>query len=112
MKKGRDGQLTVTEYFNTLSSFKNNKTSGNDGLTVEFYKAFWNQIGNMLVDCLISSHEHGELSTSQKQALIIYWKKKIERRFIKNWRPISLINDDIKLLYGMLLTNLFSKEFT
>ena len=87
-----EGQLTVTECFNTLSSFKNNKTPGNDGLTVEFYKAFWNQIhvGNMLVDCLNYSHEHGELSTSQKQALIILLEKENrDRRFIKNWRPIS-----------------------
>ena len=81
-----------------ICSFKNNKTPGNDGLTVEFYKAFWNQKGNMLVDCLNYSHEHGELSSSQKQALIILLEKENrDRRFIKNWRPISLINVDAKI---------------
>ena len=98
LRNACEGQLTVTECFNTLSSFKNNKTPGNDGLTVEFYKAFWNQIGNVLVDCLNYSHEHGELSTSQKQALIILLEKENrDRRFIKNWRPISSINVDAKI---------------
>ena len=51
-----------------------------------------------MVDCLNYSHEHGELSTSQKQALIILLEKENrDRRFIKNWRPISLINVDAKI---------------
>ena len=28
----REGQLTVSEYFQVLSTFQNNKTPGNDGL--------------------------------------------------------------------------------
>ena len=41
---------------------------------------------------------YGELSNSQKQALITLLEKKDEaRRLIKNWRPISLINVDVKI---------------
>ena len=81
-----------------LSSFKNNRTPGNDGLTVEFYKMFWENIGKMLVDCLNYSYKLGELSTTQKQALIILLEKENkDRRMINNWRPISLINVDVKI---------------
>ena len=50
---------------------KKNKTPGNDGLTVEFYLAFWPIVGNYLVTSFNYSHNYGELSNSQKQAVII-----------------------------------------
>ena len=91
-------QLNLSECFATLKTFQKNKTPGNDGLTVEFYLAFWPLVGKALVDCLNYSHQHGELSTSQKQAMITLLEKKDkDRRSLKNWRPISLINVDVKI---------------
>ena len=79
-----DKKLTISECFAALKTFQKNKTPGNDGLTVEFYLAFW--------------HRHGELSTSQKQAMITLLEKKDkDKRVLKNWRPISLINVDVKI---------------
>ena len=43
--------LTVGECLNTLKTFEKNKTPGNDGLTVEFYLAFWPLVGKHLVEC-------------------------------------------------------------
>ena len=41
----------------------------------------------------------GELSTSQKQAVITLIKKKgRDKRLVKNWRPISLMNVDTKIV--------------
>ena len=41
---------------------------------------------------------HGQLSSSQKQAMITLLEKKgKDKRFIDNWRPISLINVDVKI---------------
>ena len=54
--------------------------------------------GKRLVDALNFAHEQGQLSNSQKQAMITLLEKKDkDRRFIKNWRPISLINVDVKI---------------
>ena len=42
--------------------------------------------------------EYGELSNSQKQAVITLIEKKgKDKRLVKNWRPISLVNVDAKL---------------
>ncbi|KAL9966672.1 hypothetical protein ACROYT_G024784 [Oculina patagonica] len=93
-----EGLLTRAECFEALNKFPNGKTPGNDGLTAEFYKTFWYLLGQQLTDSLNYSFEHGELSTSQKQAIIkLIDKKDRDRRYIKNWRPISLLNVDMKI---------------
>ena len=50
------------------------------------------------MDSLNCSFDKGELSSSQKQAIItLIEKKDIDKRKISNWRPISLINVDVKI---------------
>ena len=84
-----------------------NKTPGNDGLTIEFYVAFWSLIGRPLVDCVNYSYEFGELSNSQKQAIITLIEKKgKDKRLIKNSRPTSLINVDAKIISRVLAKRL------
>ena len=91
-------KITTNEYLEALKSFEKNKTPGNDGLTVEFYLGFWHLIEKCLVNSLNFAHGHGQLSNSQKQATITLLEKKDkDRRFIKNWRQISLINVDVKI---------------
>ena len=74
------------------------KTPRNDGLTKEFYGCFFKQLGKLLVSTLNYSFDPGEMSTSQKQAIIVLIQKKDrDSRLIKNWRPISLMNVDAKI---------------
>ena len=55
--------------------------------------------------------ERKELSISQRQAIIkVIVKKDRDKRYIKTWRPISLLNVDIKILSKALLKKL--KGFT
>ena len=77
---------------------KNDKSPGSDGLTKEFYVRFFNEVSNVLITALNHSFTTGMLSTSQHQALITLIDKKGKyKRFIKNWRPISLINVNTKI---------------
>ena len=62
-----EGKLTVSECFKSLQLFQNNKSPGNDGLTVEFYRAFWHVLGEFMVDSLNDSYNRGELSNSQRK---------------------------------------------
>jgi len=93
-----EGLLTYAECLEALKKFRNGKTPGNEGLTAEFYKNFWNLLGQQLTDSLNYSFEHGQLSSSQKQATIkLIDKKDRDRRYIKNWRQICLLNVDMKI---------------
>jgi len=50
------------------------------------------------VESLNESYEKGELSNSQKQAVIkIIEKKDRDKTYLTNWRPISLLNVDVKI---------------
>ena len=73
---------------------KNDKSPGTDGFTCEFFKLFWKDIGHFLLRSINNSFEKGELSVTQKQGIIITIlpKGNKPREFLKNWRPISLLN--------------------
>ena len=74
-----------------LESFQNNKAPGNDGIPVEFYKKNWPRIREPFINCVNECFEKGEMSCSQKQAVITLIEKKgKDRSFLENWRPISL----------------------
>ncbi len=101
-----EGELTVEECRKILKAFKDNKSPGNDGITVEFYKKFWPWFGEILVASLNESLRRGELSSSQKQAVITLLDKGKDRTQIKNWRPISLLNVDAKIASKALAARL------
>ena len=85
----------------------NNKSPGNDGLTKEFYKTFLEEIKIPLCNSITKSYQTGELSISKKQALTkLIEKKDKDKKLIKNWRPISLLNVDIKLISKVLAERL------
>ena len=60
-------------YFHCMG---NNKNPGNDGLSKEFYVCFFNEILPFLIEALNFSFQHGELSISQRQAVITLIEKK------------------------------------
>ena len=61
-------------------------------LTAEFYKTFWNSVGHLLVDSLNYSYDHGELSNTQKQAIIKLIEKKRERQEIHRQLEANFID--------------------
>ena len=86
---------------------KNDKSPGNDRITKGFYELFWDDIKNSLSDSIKKSFISGELSTSQKQAVIkLIEKKDGDKRLIKNWHPISLLNIDTKLISKVIANRL------
>ena len=95
-----EGKLTLKNCWDALNSIsmKSGKTLGNGGRTKEFYVCFFSGVAPLLVSSLNYSFKVGELSTSQKQAVIILIEKKGRgKRLVKNWRLISLMNVDTKI---------------
>ena len=101
-----EGQLMPVEVFDTLSNMQANKTPGNDSLSKEFYLAFFDISCPNLLTCLNHAFEVGELSMSQRQAVITLIEKKgKDKHYMKNWRPISLLNVDAKILSKILASH-------
>ena len=86
-----------TEIRKAIATLENNKSPGNDGLTAEFYKTFANILQD-LKDLYNEISEIGRMPESMRQAVITCIYKKGKMEDITNWRPISLINYDYKIL--------------
>ena len=70
------------------------KTPGNEGFSVEFYLTFWEDIKQYL----IKSINTGYPVTKMRQGIItLLPKKEKDPLYVKNWRPISLLNTEYKL---------------
>ena len=85
---------------------KTNKTPGSDGLPTEFYKQFWVHIKDILLKSLNEAYEKGKLSYSQRRGIIKLLYKKNDKTPLNNWRPISLLNTDYKILAHVLANRL------
>ena len=95
-----DGDLTPEELDAVLGGLKNNKSPGWDGLSAEFYKEFWDIIRPILFNTYIESIDMDCLSPSQRIGILTLLPKPktpMELRYIKNWRPITLLNVDYKM---------------
>ena len=93
-----EGEITTAEALNSLKNMKNNKSPGSDGFTTEFFKFFWKEIGNYLVKSINFGFINGELSVTQKEGIITCIPKgNKDKQFLKNWRPISLLNVTYKI---------------
>ena len=102
-KNSCEGKISAGECYKLLESFQNNKTPGNDGIPIEFYKKFWSLISDPFIYSVNECFEKGEMSVSQKQAVITLIEKKgKDRSSLENWRPISLLNVDTKIVTKVL----------
>ena len=68
-------------------------------MTKEFYETIWDQLKTPLMESVNQAFHTKILSISQRQIVIkLIEKKDRDKRYIKNWRPISLLNVDTKIL--------------
>ena len=96
--------ITTDEVRYTISQTKSGKSPGPDGLSTEFYKSNWDVIADDFTDVLNEIHASAHIPGAMKLGCITLIHKKNARDLLKNYRPISLLNADLKI-YTKILAN-------
>ena len=98
-----EGNITLQKTLTVLKAMNRNKSPGSDGFSSEFFKEFWNKLGPFIVRSLNYGYSTGELSITQKEGIIVCIPKENKpKQFLKNWRPITLLNTVYKLGSGVI----------
>ena len=106
-KNSLEGPITTQEALKALKNMSNNKSPGSDGFTVEFYKFFWCDLGHFLIKSINYGYNLGELSSTQKEGIITCLPKGDKpKQYLKNWRPITLLNVSYKIASACIANRL------
>ena len=101
-----EGELTEEELQKAVISLENDKSPGIDGLTANFYKYFWPLFGTSLTHVYNHAFRAGRLAVSQRRGIITLLFKKGDRTLLQNWRQITLLTTDYKILSKALANSL------
>ncbi|KAI9550744.1 hypothetical protein GHT06_004934 [Daphnia sinensis] len=98
--------ISLLEIRAALIAMKSNKSPGTDGIPYEFYVEFWDVIAPHFLDMFNHILEREALTSSQGQAAIRLIPKSSGPCGISNFRPISLLNCDYKVMASVLARRL------
>ena len=98
-----EGEITYQELSSALKNMKNSKSPGSDGFTAEFFKFFWKDLGIFILNSINYAYKNDSLSVTEKQGVITCFPKPNKNKhFLKNWRPISLLNVVYKMMSSVI----------
>lgn len=93
-----ENPLTDEELFDALKKLPKGKVPRIDGLPVEIFKAFWDDLKDSFLALMQSSFSLQTLPETMRTSIITLIYKKKSRDDIRNYRPISLLCSDYKIV--------------
>ena len=101
-RTGLERGFETEEIREAIKNLRGNKAPGIDGLTIEFYKKFKNEVAEYLLN-FFEDIRRGEVKEGFNTGLItLLYKGKGDKREISSWRPITCLNVDYKILSKVL----------
>ena len=90
--------ISKEETYKALTFMALNKTPGIDGLPAEFYVKNWEDISDTMIELYAAILYSGNMGASQRKGIINLIPKSSDLLYIENFRPISLLCVDYKIL--------------
>ena len=101
-KQSLEQEITEDEIKRALDDMPLDKVPGVDGMTTNFLVEFWEEIKGVLVQVIIKAAKEGFPVSMDRAIISLLEKSNRDLLWISNWRPISLLDVDFKLLSKVL----------
>lgn len=101
-----ESTISFEEMSEAVQQLSCGRSSGIDGLPSEFFKRFWTLLGKDVFEALTSCLDSGTLPVSCTRAVLTLLPKKGDLGLLKNWRPVSLLCTDYKIVAKCLSNRL------
>ena len=105
-KDNLDARLEDKEIEKAVHQLKKDKSPGLDGIPAEFYQEYWDLIKHLYLPFIRAIKTSLIPKTKNTSVIKLIYKNKGNLLLLENYRPISLINVDIKILCKTLANRL------
>ena len=98
--------ITRAEVRKAIFDGAKKKSPGSDGLCLELYQETWNELAEFWVGLFQDMFRLGKRTTQQKHGTIVCVPKQPKPRHVVDYRPITLLNADYKIMARIITTRL------
>ena len=99
---------TIEEITVVIQKINEKRSPGLDGLSIEFYKTFWESFKLIYFDMIIDSWQSEILPHSTRTSVLTTIHKTQAKNRLSNYRPLSLTNTDYKIIAAVFSERLQS----
>ena len=109
IRQAQEVQIECKDLEEAIKTMSNGKTPGEDGIPVEFYKVFWCKIKQIFYEMMVKCYDLKKLHSSARRGILnLIPKANKDARYVKNLRPITLLNTDYKIIEKAIANKMLS----